>query len=212
MCGRSQAQTEDPYAKWEDAISAFEKADSDSPPLPESILFIGSSSIRMWSSVADDMSPMPVINRGFGGSQIDDSVHFANRIVFPYKPSAIVFYAGDNDIAAKKTPETLLADFARFEKLVHAVLHDTPIYYIAIKPSPSRWSMWENMKRANALIEKYTIEHSGCVFIDVATPMLGSDGNPRKELFLDDNLHMNADGYRLWTSIVRPRLEAFRTQ
>lgn len=200
---------DNPYARWEETIAAFEKADRENPPSAGSVLFVGSSSVRMWKSLVEDMAPLPVINRGFGGSKIDDCVHFAERIVTPYRPSAILLYAGDNDIAAGNEPERLLADFKRFVDAVRKTMPDTPVYFLSVKPSISRWNMWPSMKRANALIERYTIEQPHLAYIDVSTPMLESAGSVRKDLFLDDGLHMNGDGYALWTAIVRPRLEAF---
>ena len=201
---------DDPHARWEKTIRAFEKEDASSFPEQGAILFIGSSSFRMWSTLAEDMAPFPVVNRGFGGSHIDNCTRFADRIAIPYRPSAVVLYAGDNDIAAKKSPDRVLEDFKSFVSVVHASLPGIPIYFASIKPSPRRWEMWEDMKRANALIERYCVDTSYLAYVDVSTPMLDETGIVRGDLYLDDNLHMNADGYRLWTSIIKPRLEAYR--
>ena len=198
------------YSRLEIAISAFEKADKELFPVEGSMLFVGSSSIRAWKTLAEDMAPHPAINRGFGGSQIDDCVHFTDRIVIPYKPSAVVLYAGDNDIAAGKTPERVLEDFKRFAAVVRGSLPGTPLYFLSIKPSYSRWSIWPNMLKANRLIERYIVKTENLVYIDVSSPMLDKNGNVRRELFIEDDLHMSAKGYRLWTSIVKPRLDAIR--
>ncbi len=193
---------------WESTIVDFEEGDRANPPAPGSILFTGSSSIVMWSSLAEDMAPMAVLNRGFGGSQIAHVNHYADRIVNPYAPSAVVLYAGDNDLAAgsPKTPESVTADFERFVTLVHAAHPGTPVYFLAIKPSLARWDRWPVMSLANAGIEAWARATPDVEYIDVATPMLGADGRPRPELFIADGLHMSAEGYALWTRIVRPVL------
>ncbi len=139
-------------SRWEKYIARFEAADKKQMPEPGGVLFIGSSSIRMWKTLKQDFAGFSVINRGFGGSQIADSTHFAGRILHPYKPRQIVLYAGDNDVAAGKSPETVLADFQKFVKTVHAKLPEARISFIAIKPSLSRWKLSEKMAKANALV------------------------------------------------------------
>lgn len=193
--------------RFEPEIAAFEAQDRESPPPQDAILFLGSSSVRMWRTVAEDMAPLPVIHRGFGGSQITDAIYFADRIVFPYRPRVIVFYEGDNDVGSGKSPETVLADFARFERLVHSRLPETVILFISIKPSKARWNIWPEMNRANMLIDHYITRHAFLGYLDVATPMLGDDGRPL-DIFLDDDLHMTPAGYKIWTKVIRPRVEA----
>jgi len=193
--------------KWEADIAAFEAADKTNPPPKDAILFVGSSSIRLWKTLARDFSEFPVINRGFGGSEMADSVTFAERIVLPYRPRQIMVYAGDNDIAAGKSGEKVAADFKAFVKKVHKALPETRIAYIAIKPSPSRWRLVDKINTANGLIAKFTKTDKRLTFIDVFTPMLGADGRPRPELFQPDQLHLNAQGYELWTQTVRPFLK-----
>lgn len=195
------------FAKWEKAIAAFEDADRANPPPKNGVVFVGSSSIRLWD-VKNSFPDLPVINRGFGGSQIEDSAHFAERIVVPYAPRVIVFYAGDNDIASGKTPERVEADFQQFVKNVRAKLPEATILFLAIKPSPSRWKFYETQQQANARIRKVCESGPQLKYLDVVKPMLNDDGQPRDELFLKDRLHMNADGYRLWTEIVVPELQA----
>lgn len=169
--------------RYEKTIAQFEQSDKKQPPPENAILFVGSSSIRMWKTFKQDMYPLTVINRGFGGSQFTDAIHFADRIVLPYKSSMIVVYEGDNDIAAKKTPETVFKDYKRFVEEVRESLPEVPIFFMTIKPSPSRWSMWDNMKKANELIEQYTRLHDGLEYIDVSTPMLDKNGKVRPEIF-----------------------------
>jgi lysophospholipase L1-like esterase len=195
-----------PPSPWEDAIRAFEAGDRAAPPAPGGIVFVGSSSIRLWK-LSESFPDLPVINRGFGGSFISDSVRFAPRIVVPYKPRLVVFYAGDNDVAAGKSPETLLEDFKSFASSVLETLPSVRIIFISIKPSPSRWHLIETVRRANELIRAFTQTDSRLAFLDVVAPMLGADGKPRQELFVEDRLHMNAEGYRLWTSLLRPLIE-----
>lgn len=192
--------------EWEAAISAFEARDRENMPEPGVIVFVGSSSIRGWESLAGDFAPLEVVNRGFGGSQIEDAVRYADRIVIPYKPSRVVLYSGDNDIWAGKTPGTVAADFRKFVAKVRTALPAVPVYFIAIKPSISRWSAWPKMKKANELVKEFAAETPGVEYIDIAAPMLGADSKPRPELFADDGLHLNEAGYELWTSVVKPYL------
>lgn len=195
------------HAKWEAEIAAFERADRENPPPKGAVLFIGSSSIRLWKTLAEDFPDHRVINRGFGGSEIADSVYFADRIVIPYEPGLIVFYAGGNDINAGKSPAQVAADFKSFVARVQARLPQTRIDYISIAGNPARWAQIEQVKAANGLIEEYAKATPGLKFINVFPHMLGPDGLPRPEIFSADRLHMNAEGYKLWTRIVRPFLD-----
>jgi len=193
---------------WERQISAFEQADRLNPPNAGVIVFTGSSSIRFWSTLADDMKPLDVINRGFGGSQIAQVNQYVSRIVLPYRPRAVVLYAGDNDLAIPwlKTPQQVLGDFKEFVDVIHANLPETWIYFVSIKPSLRRWASWQKIKRTNELIEQYSRTQPRVQFIDVDSAMLDPQGKPRAELFRKDGLHMNAQGYTLWTSIIKPVL------
>lgn len=193
-------------ARWEKDIAAFEKSDAVNPPPKGGIVFVGSSSIRMWKTLAQDFPKHNVINRGFGGSQTSDSIHFADRIVIPYEPRMIVLYAGANDISAKKSPEKVAADFLAFVEKVRAKLPEVEIAYISIAGNPARWSQVEQVKKANALVAAYCKETPRMQFIDVFTAMLEPDGQPKPDIFIKDRLHMNAKGYELWTSIIGPRL------
>jgi lysophospholipase L1-like esterase len=192
--------------QWEEEIRAFELADEKSPPPQGGMLFIGSSSIRLWTTLAEDFAGLPVINRGFGGSRIPDSTHFAPRIVVPYAPRLIVMYAGGNDINDGRPPERVAADFRHFVETVRRALPSTRIAYISIAGNPARWAQVDRVRAANRLIEAYTKDTPNLAFIDVFPRMLGPDGLPRPEIFSDDRLHMNREGYRLWAEIVRPYL------
>ncbi len=192
--------------QWEEAIRAFERMDETDPPPEGAVLFAGSSSIRMWSTLAEDFPDEPVINRGFGGSQTSDLIHFAGRIVTPYGPRLILVYEGDNDMAAGKTAEQVFTDYRRFVSLVRNQLPDTRIAFIAIKPSLARRSLMDEMRKANELVEAYAAARDHLDYIDVFTPMLGEDGEPSPHIFLEDGLHMNAAGYAIWTQAIRPYL------
>ena len=188
--------------RWDKDIAAFEAQDRTNPPPIGAILFIGSSSIRLWKTLAEDLPDHKVINRGFGGSQIDDSIHFVDRMVVPYQPKRIVMYAGGNDINGGKTPEQVASDFKAFVAKVHAKLPDTKIAYISIAPNPARWAQVERVKGANGLIREFTTTDKRLSFIDVFPHMLGNDGMPLPDIFVDDRLHMNEKGYAIWKKVV----------
>jgi len=192
--------------KWAKEMAAFEEQDKKDPAIG-GIVFVGSSSIRLWD-LEKSFPEMPVLNRGFGGSEIPDSVSHADLLVIRHKPRTVIFYAGDNDIANKRTPQQVFDDYKAFVTRVRAALPDTRIAFIGIKPSIQRWALIGSIRAANALVRKYaeTDDHLG--YIDVDGPMLGWDEKPRKELFIADGLHMTPKGYEVWTALVRPFLSA----
>jgi lysophospholipase L1-like esterase len=193
---------------WAGQISGYEKADRANPPKQGVIVFTGSSSIRFWHALADDMQPLEVINRGFGGSTIAQVNYYASRIVLPYRPRAVVLYAGDNDLSwpSSKSPETVFGDFKRFVEIIHTPLPDTWIYYVSIKPTTLRAASWPKMQETNRMIADFCHTQDRVQFIDVSAAMLDASGKPRPELFRWDGLHMNARGYAIWTSIIKPVL------
>jgi lysophospholipase L1-like esterase len=191
--------------RWEPDIKSFEDQDRKNPPPVGGNVFVGSSSIRMWKLGAS-FPKHSVINRGFGGSQLGNSVRYAERIVIPYKPRVVVVYAGDNDLSSGKSPETVVADYRALRDKIHAALPETKIVFVSIKPSPSRWKLHEQALEANRLIREEIEQEKSQVFIDVWTPMLGEDGMPRPELFVKDQLHMNDSGYEIWNRLVEPHL------
>jgi lysophospholipase L1-like esterase len=195
-----------PTNQWEAEIRAFEAAERTNPPPAGAVVFVGSSSIRLWQTLAQDFPEHRVVNRGFGGSQLRDAVNHADRIVTPCKPRLVVLYAGDNDLASGKTPAQVLADFQAFVAKVHAALPETRVAFISIKPSPKRWHLADQVRAVNRLIADFTRGSNRLEFIDVFTPMLGADGRPQPELFVADDLHLNAKGYELWRKIIAPRL------
>jgi lysophospholipase L1-like esterase len=198
--------TEEKANRWEDTIRSFEQWDRKNTVPSGAVLFVGSSSIRMWPT-ADSFRELRVINRGFGGSQISDVNHFAERIVLPYKPKVIVFYAGDNDVAAGKSAQGVFDDYKQFEKLLHKRLPRTRIIYTSIKPSRSRWSLWPVMNRANTMIKDFSAKDRRLFYFDGATPLLNGEGEPSAEFFLKDNLHLNDKGYAVWTKLLRPMIK-----
>ena len=193
--------------RWTAAIDKLTAADRTNPPPAHGIVFVGSSSIVKWTSLQKDFPGLPVINRGFGGSELADSVAFVDRIVVPYQPRTVVVYAGDNDLQAGKTAENVFADFKAFVAKVHAKLPQTRIVYIAVKPSPSRWKIRDKCEKTNALIAAECAKDPRLRFVDVWQPMLDAQGEPRRELFVSDMLHMNAAGYAIWTPLVAAALK-----
>jgi len=160
----------------------------------------------MWESLAADFPGLPVLNRGFGGSQVRDAVWYAEQVAIRYRPARVLLYAGDNDLNAGRSPEQVLADFRAFVGRIRRDLPGVPIAFISIKPSPSRAHLLPAMREANALIRAEAARMKGVAFIDVFTPMMGADGRPRAELFIEDQLHMNRAGYQLWREIIAPHV------
>jgi lysophospholipase L1-like esterase len=200
------AAEEEKENRWEKAIWTFEQKDAIYPPEKGQILFLGSSSILFWD-LKESFGDIDALNRGFGGSTIADSIHFFDRVVTPYEPRQIVFYAGDNDIDRGMSADEVVADFTEFANRVHEEFPDTEIVYIPIKPSVARWKLWPRMADSNEQIAKMAEERDWLTYVDMASPMLGGDGKPREDLLVGDGLHLNKDGYKLWTEILRPYLD-----
>ena len=198
---RDSATANGPF---EDEIEHFEAADRISPPRRGGVVFVGSSSIRLWPNLKAYFPGANVIQRGFGGSELWQVVNYAPRIVLPYCPKRIVVYAGDNDLAAGRSPEQVLKDYEDFVELVHRNLPETKIAFIAIKPSPSRRALIDSMRRANELVRNYSSRDPRLAYVDVFSPMLTNSGPPRPELFSADSLHMNARGYEIWRKLLAP--------
>jgi lysophospholipase L1-like esterase len=194
------------FDQWEKEIAAFELGDRANPPPRDAVLFVGSSTIARWKTLADDFPDQRVINRGFGGSEIADSTHFAERIIFPYEPRVIVLRAGGNDLHAGRSPEAVFADFKEFVAKVRTRLPEVEILFIALCPSIARWNEAEPTRILNSLVETYARQTPGVRYIDADRLSLGPDGQPRFELFDPDKLHFNAEGYKLLAEKVRPYL------
>ena len=193
-------------SRWEPAIQRFETADEANPPPKNPILFTGSSSIVFWRSLAEDMAPLTVLNRGFGGSQMFELNMFRDRIVTPYEPRAVLIYEGDNDVAAGKQRDEIVAEYRDFVDHLNTHLPDTDVYFIAVKPSVLRAHLWSTMDEVNNALRELADEHDHVRFLDTSTPMLNEDGTVQADLLVDDGLHMNANGYAIWTDVIRPVL------
>lgn len=191
---------------WND-IQTIKQYDKIYAPPKQPILFVGSSSIRYWHNLSQIFCDHTILNRGFGGSKINDVVNYVDDIITPYNPKQIIIYVGENDLLNEKLNGDSI--FHRFKDLYHAIRlrhPETPVAYISIKPSPVLERFIDKARSANHLINRYLKTQSNSIFIDVFTPMLDKDGKTRPELFLKDRLHMNPLGYKIWEDLVRPHL------
>jgi lysophospholipase L1-like esterase len=202
----AHGETNHDFARWEKEVAAYESADRTNPPPRDALLFIGSSTIRLWTTLAGDFPGRAVINRGFGGSQIVDSTHFADRLIFPHRPRMIVFRAGGNDLWEGKPPAEVFADFTNFVATVHGQLPRTDVVFISWNPSPARWKQADREKVLNAMVEAFAERTQRLKYIETYDLVLGPDGRPRPELFSADQLHFSAKGYQLLADRVRLRL------
>ena len=193
--------------KWQKDMEAFAKQDAANPPAKGGIVFTGSSSIRRWETLAADFPQHRVLNRGFGGSELFDAVNYFDRLLLPHQPRLIVLYAGSNDINAGKTPGRVEADFRAFIALVKQKLPGTRVAYIANAGNPARWKQVDAVREANRRIEAITKADPQLAFINVFDAMLGPDGLPKPDIFVEDRLHMNAKGYAIWKAVVAPFLQ-----
>lgn len=190
-------------SRWQGSLSAFDSADKERLPGEGGVLFVGSSTIRFWTHLAQDFREQPVvINRGFGGSTMADCSLFTRELVVRYKPRHVLVYAGDNDLAEGRTPLQVLDSFIRFARTVREALPDARISYISVKPSPARESLLPKIRETNNIVSAYVHTLGNSEYIDIFTPMMGADNRPRADLFLGDRLHMNETGYRLWHSVI----------
>ena len=199
-------ETNHDFGKWEKEIAAFELRDQTNPPPRHALLFIGSSTIRFWKTLAQDFPGHQVINRGFGGSEIADATHFAGRIVFPCAPKAVFLRAGGNDLHNGKSVEQVFADFKEFVTLIQKKLPAAEIIFIGLSPSLARWDQHEKEQAVNRLIESYVKQTPHLKYVEDYDMVLGADGKPRAELYVADKLHFNAEGYKLLVERVRPFL------
>ena len=192
--------------KWESDIQKIEKKISEGTTKKNGLVFVGSSSIRLWK-LDTSFPKLPVANHGFGGSVLKDSVDYFDRLVTAAEPQIIVVYAGDNDVAAGKKPETIADDFQKFLGLVHSKVPSCRrVIYISIKPSVKRWAMADTMQKTNRLIENLCKEDEKAEFLDIWPLMLNTNGMPRPELLAEDGLHLNDAGYTIWNDALRPML------
>jgi lysophospholipase L1-like esterase len=185
-------------------IDAFKKKDSVQMPTPHSILFVGSSSFTKWTDVQDYFPGYPILNRGFGGSSLPDVIRYVDEIIIPYDPKQIVIYCGENDIAGSDTitAQTVLYRFQQLFFMIRNKLPKVPIAFVSLKPSVSRWKMEPRFVETNKLIKYFLSKQSRTRFINVHDAMLNADGSVMTDIFLADNLHMNAKGYKIWQPII----------
>lgn len=206
ISNQSHAQRRDTFNK---EIEAFKNQDKVNPPAEGGIVFVGSSSFKLWTNVQDYFPGYPIINRGFGGSSLPDVIQHASSTIYPYKPSQVVIYCGENDFTYTKdtNADTI---FYRFKTLFGMIRHELPkteIVYISMKPSLSRLKYLPEMRRANEMILKYLKKQKQAAFIDVYSKMILANGNPMPDIFKPDNLHMNEKGYAIWQKAIKPYLK-----
>jgi lysophospholipase L1-like esterase len=192
--------------RFQGEIDAFNQWDAKNSTPANAILFVGSSSIRMWPTHTG-FPEFPVINRGFGGAHISDVLHFYRTVIKKYQARIIVFYAGDNDVAAGKPVEQVLEDYRQLVDLIKKDNPDGKLVYLPIKPSISRWNFWETMRDVNNRIKAFNQADPNLYYLDLATPMIGASGRPKETLFIEDGLHLNAEGYALWQLLLQPLLQ-----
>ncbi len=190
---------------WAREIRRFERQDHRAMPPTDQIVFVGSSTIKFWQSLTEDMAPLPIIQRGFGGSRILDAVYYADRIVLPYRPAAVVLFSGTNDIAGKtaKSATYVAEKFQEFCHVLHTALPDLPIYYLSITPTPGRWEHWGTVQEANRLIAAHTATDERLHFIDTTALFLGEDGQPRRAYYRWDRIHLSTEGYAILAEAVK---------
>lgn len=193
-------------SRWEARVGRYLEKDKTVPPAIGGIVFTGSSSIDMWGTLASDFPGWPVVRRGIGGTMLAELPDFAPQLVYPLKPRIVVVYAGENDLELGRTVADVVDAFKHVRAQIRAQTADAPVVFIALKPSPRRRALTAQMREANDQIAALCAADKGCTFIDVFTPMLDAQGEPRTDLFIEDALHMNAKGYRLWTELVTPVL------
>jgi lysophospholipase L1-like esterase len=199
------AWAQQPADRWERYVAAFEAADLASPPPKGEIVFVGSSTMRRWD-VASYFPDLKIINRGIDGTELSDALRYVDRLVLRHEPRLVVLYAGDNDVSVGRLSEQVSVDFERFVRAIHSRLPQTRILYIGIKPSPLRWMQIDRMRLANQVIRAICERDDRLAFVDFDNLMLGWDEKPRRDLFVEDGLHLSPHGYQLWATMLRPYL------
>ncbi|MBA4136644.1 MAG: hypothetical protein C0518_04940 [Opitutus sp.] len=192
--------------RWAVELAAFGADDRAHPPASGGVLFVGSSSIRLWTTLRADFPELPAVNRGFGGSQIADVLEHFDVLVKPHAPRLVIFYAGTNDLAAGKPATEVAADFQKFCERLHAGWPGARVIFLSIVTAPARWEIREEMREANRLIGEYCAADARRQFLDVNAPLLAADGQPRGEFFQADQLHLAAGGYAQWRAALAPHL------
>ena len=197
-----QAQTYERAKMWDAEVNGLTDIDLKQAPPANPILFVGSSSFRMWTNLRTSFPNLKVLNRAFGGSRLEDVNHYFERLVTPYNPKIIVLYAGENDVNEGVEPETVLESYRKFISMVRAKFPKIKLVYVGLKPSPSRWALADKFKQTNNLIKAEIAKDKRAVFVDVWQPMLNEKGEPRPELFKPDMPHMKENGYEIWRNLL----------
>lgn len=205
VAGEGVMAAEPDPQRWEKTIARFEAKDAAEPPAPGGVVFVGSSSIVGWN-LNRWFPERGFLNRGFGGSHLSDSLYYADRIILNYQPAVVVLYAGDNDIASGKPPERIRDDFAALAEKIAQALPESKLVVVGIKPSPKRWQKIDQIRAANCYVREELARHDGWVYIDLEPTMVDAEGRPRQELYKPDMLHLNDEGYRLWTGLITPHV------
>lgn len=201
------AQTYDRAKIWDAEINSLTEIDLKQTPPKDAVLFVGSSSIRSWKNLRRDFPQLNLINRGFGGSRLEDVNFYFDRIVAPYNPKTIVLYAGENDVNDGIAPEKVLADFQQFSKMVRARFPKAKLIYVSLKPSPTRWKLADKMRQTNEIVKAEIAKDKRAEFVDVWTAMLNEKGEPKPEIFVEDKLHLNEKGYAIWREVLAKYLK-----
>jgi lysophospholipase L1-like esterase len=205
--GTSPLKAQQSFPYWNE-VQKFKKQDSVKFPAANQILFIGSSSFTKWTDVQQYFPAYPILNRAFGGSTLLDLILYRYDILYAYQPKQIVIYCGENDFAASDTVtvQTVANRFQLLFQLIRSKYKNIPVAYVSMKPSPSRTLLLPKFIQANQLIKKYLATKNNTAYIDVYSHMLNADGKPMANIFLQDQLHMNATGYAIWKKIIQPYL------
>jgi lysophospholipase L1-like esterase len=201
---RAESPDPDP-GRFSVSIEAFTAWDSKNSFPEGGVLFVGSSSVRLWPT-AMAFPGKPIINRGFGGAELSDVIHFYEQVIRPYSPSKVFLYAGDNDIGNGKSADQVFKDYKELVVVLRADLPDSELIFISIKPSWQRWGKWPTMVEANRMVREYAARHHNLGYADLATPLLDNNGRP-KDVFINDGLHLSEEGYRLWQEALAPFLD-----
>ncbi|MBI3829198.1 MAG: hypothetical protein HY291_06760 [Planctomycetes bacterium] len=200
------ADPADDTKKWESSIRAFEKQDKERPPPKDPILLVGSSSFTKWKTAAEDLKPLPILNRGFGGSDMHAVLAYYKRLVLPYHPRTILLYEGGNDIVRGDAPEKVVEGIKVFVENVNRDLPETKVLILSIHLCPSRTKYEAKNREANRLVEEYCKTAKNAIHLDATTALLQND-KLRPEIYGDDKTHLNAEGYKLWAAAIKPVLE-----
>ncbi len=192
--------------RFEGSIQKFEQMDQETPFPEGAVLFVGSSSIGIWSSIDDDFPDVSIVNRGFGGSTFEDLLFYIDRVVTCYQPSKIFIYEGDNDISGGKKPKDILQEAEKVRQAIASKLPGVPVFFIAAKPSVARWKLRKKYQQLNSKLSLYAAKTMQTGFVNVWEPALDQNGEVFKDIFKDDNLHMNEKGYAIWIKALQPFL------